>query len=453
MKAYLKKYDSNKRKISKRFNANYEMKNGLIKNKFFSLLFIFPLTYIIGIAVVEFFLFIFLIFLFCSDYKKAFFNKQILIFFLLFSIYIGFNAFIQIPSNLKYSSIFHFRYFLFSIAVCFFFEKYYHIKFNKNLILSIFFLTLITLFFDSFFQFFVGENIFGQKLLKYRVSSFFGDDLILGSFLIRLLPIILWYLFYLRIDINQNKFYSIIFFSLYFSVIYLSGERTAFALLIGFILLSTIFISELRNILIKSTIIFSIFITFNANLDLGKTDITHRMFIKTYKQVFNQNIISENKIEYKDNNFVKVIKSVNVFSNHHQGHLIVAKNLFQENPIFGVGPKGFRHFCRSVDYDPKEGICSTHPHNILAQTLSEIGLIGLFFYLAFITFLIKYTLLIKNKDNNKFESNSFLVISIGILIHLFPILPSGNFFNNWISSFIYFKIGLLLYSHKRLFSK
>ena len=121
MKAYLKKYDSNKRKISKRFNANYEMKNGLIKNKFFSLLFIFPLTYIIGIAVVEFFLFIFLIFLFCSDYKKAFFNKQILIFFLLFSIYIGFNAFIQIPSNLKYSSIFHFRYFLFSIAVCFFF--------------------------------------------------------------------------------------------------------------------------------------------------------------------------------------------------------------------------------------------------------------------------------------------------------------------------------------------
>ena len=54
------------------------MKNDLIKNKFFSLLFIFPLTYIIGIAVVEFFLFIFLIFLFWSDHKKEFFNRAII---------------------------------------------------------------------------------------------------------------------------------------------------------------------------------------------------------------------------------------------------------------------------------------------------------------------------------------------------------------------------------------
>ncbi len=430
------------------------MKNDLLREKFFLPLFFFPLIYIIGIAVVEVFLFIYLIFLFLNNNDIASLNKKILIILFLFSAYIGFNAFIQIPTSLKYSSIFHFRYLLFSIAVYFFFEKYSQIKFNKNFILSVFFGAIIILLFDSLFQFVVGENIFGQKLFKYRVSSFFGDDLILGSFLVRLLPIIFWYLFYLKIDINLNKFNSTIFFSIYFLVIYLSGERTSFALLIGFILLSLIFISELRNILIKSTIIFSIFIIFNAVLDFGKTDITHRMFHKTYKQVVKQNIITENKTEYKNDNFIKVIKSINVFSNHHQGHLIVAKNLFKENPIFGVGPKGFRHFCRLVDYDPEEGICSTHPHNILAQTLSEIGLIGLFFYIVFITFLVKHIFLInKNKDDNKFESNSFLVISIGLIIHLFPILPSGNFFNNWISSFIYFKIGLLLYSHKRLFSK
>ena len=430
------------------------MKNDLLREKFFLPLFIFPLIYIIGIAVVEVFLFLYLIFLFLNINNVESLNKKILIILFLFSAYIGVNAFIQIPTSLKYSSIFHFRYLLFSIAVYFFFEKYSQIKFNKNFILSVFFGAIIILLFDSLFQFVVGENIFGQKLFKYRVSSFFGDDLILGSFLVRLLPIIFWYLFYLRIDINLNKFYLTVFFSIYFLVIYLSGERTSFALLIGFILLSLIFISELRNILIKCTIIFSIFIIFIAVLDLGKTDITHRMFHKTYNQVVKQNIITENKTEYKNDNFIKVIKSVNIFSNHHQGHLIVAKNLFKENPIFGVGPKGFRHFCRLVDYDPEEGICSTHPHNILAQTLSEIGLIGLFFYIVFITFLVKHIFLInKNKDDNKFESNSFLVISIGLIIHLFPILPSGNFFNNWISSFIYFKIGLLLYSHKRLFSK
>ena len=195
------------------------------------------------------------------------------------------------------------------------------------------------------------------------------------------------------------------------------------------------------------------FIILNAVLDLGKTNITNRMFKKTYVQVIKQNITSENKIEIKKNNFIKVIKSVNIFSKNHQGHLIVAKNLFKENLIFGVGPKGFRHFCRVVNYDPKEGVCSTHPHNILAQTLSELGLIGLFFYLLFIIFLVSNVLIIKDKKINKFELNSFLIISIGIVILLIPILPSGNFFNNWISSFIYFKIGLLLYSHKKIFAK
>ena len=177
------------------------------------------------------------------------------------------------------------------------------------------------------------------------------------------------------------------------------------------------------------------------------------MFNKTVKQITKTSNIKEEKTYKKNDDFITLIRSLKVFSQHHQGHLIVAKNLFQENIIFGVGPKGFRHFCRAVDYDPKEGVCSTHPHNILAQTLSELGLIGFLFYLTFLIFFIKNFFIVKNKKINKFELNSFLIISIGILIHLIPILPSGNFFNNWISSFIYFKIGLLLYSHKKILLK
>ncbi len=429
------------------------MNNKLVNSNFFLPLFFLPLTYIIGIAVVEFFLFFYLFFLLFNDCNKDLLNKKILIILLLFSIYVGVNAFIQIPSNLKYSSIFHFRYVFFSIAVFFFFEKFSHIRFNKNLIISVFFIVIIILLFDSFFQFFIGENILGQKLFEYRVSSFFGDDLILGSYLIRLLPIIFWYIFFFRIDVKSHKFYLTSFFSIYFIVIYLSGERTSFVLLLALIFLSIIFISELRPILVRTILILSSFIALLAVFNFGKTDITHRMFNKTFKQVVKQNIVQKNNIEQKKENFEKILKSFKVFSNHHQGHLVVAKNLFQENPIFGVGPKGFRHFCRVVNYDPKEGVCSTHPHNILAQTLSELGLIGLFFYLLFIIFLVSNVLIIKNKKIDKFELNSFLIISIGIVIHLIPILPSGNFFNNWISSFIYFKIGLLLYSHKKIFTK
>ena len=184
----------------------------LFKNKFFVILFFFPLTYIIGIAVVESFLLLFIIFLAFNFKNIQFFNKKILLFFFLFSLFLGINAFIQIPSSLKYSSIFHFRYLLFSVAVFYFFEKYLNMKSNKKLIISLFFGPILLLIFDSIFQFFVGENIFGQKLFEYRVSSFFGDDLILGSFLIRLLPIIFWYLFYLKIDLNINKNYFTSFF-------------------------------------------------------------------------------------------------------------------------------------------------------------------------------------------------------------------------------------------------
>ncbi len=428
-------------------------------HKIFFPLFFLPLTYIIGIAVVEIFLFFYLFFLFIINHDKKLIDTKLVIVLFLFSFYVGVNAFIQIPSNLKYASIFHLRYVFFSIAVFYFFDKYSQIIKNKKLIISLFFIVIIFLLSDSIFQFFVGENIFGQKLLQYRVSSFFGDDLILGSYLIRLLPIIIWYLFYLSVDVNSNKLYFTLFFSIYFIVIYLSGERASFALLITFIFLSLFFIFELRVILIRSTLILSIFILVTILIpksfiyEHGKPDVADRMFNKTIKQITKPSNNQKEKDNLRNDNFITFVKSLKVFSKHHQGHFIVAKNLFLENPIFGVGPKGFRHFCRVVDYDPKEGICSTHPHNILAQILSELGLIGLFFYLTFLIFLIKNFFIKRGKEINTLDLNSFLIISIGIIVHLIPILPSGNFFNNWISSFIYFKIGLLLYSHKKVFSK
>jgi len=436
------------------------MNTQLIKNKLSILLFFFPLTYLIGIAVVESFFLLFLIYLlfsFNKEVQNLFYKKIILILFL-FSLYIILNAALQIPSSLKYSSIFYFRYLLFSISVCIFFENLMHSGFNKNLFLKFFILIILILLFDSFFQFFIGENIFGKKLTSYRVSSFFGDDLILGSYLIRLLPIIIWYLFYLKIDVNLNKHYLYIFFSIYFIIIYLSGERTAFALLVIFIILSLIFVPLIRKVLIGSTIVLVIFILSASLFGIGKTDITHRMFEKTYKQIFTERIknedkkISENKNYKKDGNFINIVKTLKVFSTDHQGHLIVAKNLFIDNYVFGVGPKGFRHFCRTINYAPKEGICSTHPHNVLAQFLSELGLVGFIFYIIFCIFFTWTFFTVYKKNKNNFDLNSYLIISIGLLIHLFPFLPNGNFFNNWISSFIYFKIGLLLYSYKKIFT-
>jgi len=426
------------------------------KIKIFSPLFFFPLTYIVGIAITELFIFFFTIFFIINYKNEKFPNINILLVLLAFSLYIAVNAIIQIPSSLKYSSIFHFRYVLFAISVYLFFKIYEQSKINKKLFLMIFLLSIIILLFDSCFQFFVGENILGQKLSKfsYRVSSFFGDELILGSFLMRLLSIILWYLFYLKIDINSKKFFFIIFFSVYFFAIYISGERTAFALTVLTFLSFVIFVSNLRYVLFRSVIVFSICAFIVALTNIGKEDITHRMFVKTYKQLVYKNAetdkVGKNILKDKNLNFIDKIKNINIFSPNHHGHLIITKELFTKNLIFGVGPKGFRHYCRSVNYDPPKGICSTHPHNILAQILSELGVIGLLFYLIFIVFILRIFFKNIRKKSTNYEINGLLVISIGLLINLFPFVPSGNFFNNWVSSFLYFKIGLFIFSYKKL---
>ena len=49
---------------------------------------------------------------------------------------------------------------------------------------------------DSIFQFFTGFNILGFEIISDRVSSFFNDELILGSYLVRVMPIILWFMFF-----------------------------------------------------------------------------------------------------------------------------------------------------------------------------------------------------------------------------------------------------------------
>ena len=51
----------------------------------------------------------------------------------------------------------------------------------------------LVLIFDGFYQYFVGKNILGWETHN-RVSSLFGDEKILGSYLVRLWPIFLVYI-------------------------------------------------------------------------------------------------------------------------------------------------------------------------------------------------------------------------------------------------------------------
>ncbi len=427
-------------------------------NNFFNYsVILFPITYIIGVFITEIFLFFITLFFFIQNRNLDLFKDYKFIFLFLISVYIGVNAFFQIDDELKISSIFHFRYIIFSISILFclkYFENFQYKK--KNNLLYVYFFIITLVLFDAFFQFLYGENLLGYEISKNRISGIFETELILGSYLLKILPIITWLLFYKNFDIKKNEKNLIIFFSFYFFCIFLTGERTSFGLSIFFIILIIFLIHSLKKIFLYSLVNLSILISVIFFFNIGKTDPTKRIFVKTFNQFTNQYFIKEdpNKLSIKDlNNKKEIIKdNILIFSKDHTGHYKLAFEIFKKNPIFGVGPKGFRHYCRKVNYDPQIGICSTHPHNFLVQITTETGLIGLFFYCYIIFFLVLKLIKcakIKTLINNRL---SLIIISIGLLINLFPFLPSGNFFNNWISIINYYFLGIYFYSYNKVYN-
>ena len=416
-----------------------------------------PLTYILGILITEIFVLFLILFFFLKNRQIEIYINKIFIFLLLFSVYIGVNALIQIPhQDLLISSIFHFRFTLFAISIVFVLN---YLKGEKNInnsnILYIIFFILSFILLDAFTQFFIGKNFFGYEILNYaRVSGIFGSELILGSFLIKFLPILLWLIFYSKFKIDKNKYFLIFFFSAYLICIYLSGERTSFALMLFAVVFLVLFVENIKKIFVISFIILIFFALISNTFKIGKADPYDRLINKTFNQITNQ--IFTKKDVSKDENlntrsFDEIKKNIVVFSNAHNGHYVLAFKLFKDSPIFGVGPKGFRYHCRVINYDSDIGICSTHPHNIPIQIISEIGIIGFIFYLCGMCFaMIKFLTYYKNKKIDFFEKSCFLTASIALFINFFPFLPSGNFFNNWISIINYFYIGVYLFSYNKI---
>ena len=125
----------------------------------------------------------------CFKNKNFFyFNNIYFKIFSLFCLYIILNS---ILNNFSFNSLkiafFYFRFGLFAIAIWFILkiDKNVLNKFYNILILSIIFLVI-----DGYIQYFIGKNIFGNIAITNRISSFFGDELILGSYLSRIFPIL-----------------------------------------------------------------------------------------------------------------------------------------------------------------------------------------------------------------------------------------------------------------------
>jgi len=363
--------------------------------------------------------------IYCVKRKNfSYFNNNYFYFFLIFWFYIIFNTLVN---NFNLDSLkisfFYFRYGIFVIAIVAFLKEDY--KFIKYFFYCIF-ICFTVLIFDGFYQYFTGENILGWKN-STRTSSFFGSEKILGSYLSRLWPIF----FGLSIFMfkKKNKFYPLIMLTFVLSeaLIFLSGDRTAFFninLSAIFVILFSQKLFQLRLITLLSSILILIIISF-----INPT-AKERVFDQTISQM---NLNS---------------KSVYIFSREHTHHYITALKIFLDNKVLGVGVKNFRNFCNDEKYRISEVSCSTHPHNTYIQILSETGIVGFLFLLTILIYFCKYILkhfILKFKGKYYFNDFEICILS-GIAIYLWPIVPTGNIFNNWLNIAMILNFPFLIWS-------
>ena len=377
-----------------------------------------------------------LLFLFYCFKKKnySYFNNNFFYFFLIFWVYLVINSLINNSDiNSLKISFFYFRYGVFVIAISSLLEV--NDKFIKYFFNCIF-ICFTVLIFDGFYQYFVGKNIFGLSVeANYRVTSFFGDEMILGSYLSRIWPIF----FGLSIFFFKNKkklfFLFILIFILSEVLIFLSGDRTAFF----YINLSAIFIIILSYKLLKLrliTLTISLFLI--VIISMFNPTPKERLIDQTLKQM---NLNNEEK---KDDD------QIYIFSKQHTHHYITAYKMFLDNKLLGVGVKNFRNFCGDAKFRKSDLSCSTHPHNSYIQILSETGIIGFTFLIIVLIYFSKliFTHLIYKLQGKQFFTDFEICIVSGIFIYLWPFVPTGNIFNNWLNIIMILNFPFLIWSRK-----
>ena len=106
----------------------------------------------------------------------------------------------------------------------------------------------------------------------------------------------------------------------------------------------------------------------------------------------------------------------------------------------------------SIDYKQYRNGCTTHPHNFYLQLLSETGIVGfsfiflIFSYFVYLMIKCFYFTVFKKR---KLMSNLQISLALGFIITLLPIIPNGNFFNNWLNMIMILPVGFYIFAtHK-----
>ena len=318
------------------------------------------------------------------------------------------------------------RFVIFFFAIDFFFSQFPKILKKIFLFWTI---ILMVILFDTIFETIFGSNIIGNiSPSEIRVVSFFGDELVVGGYILGLGYLISGYLISIDSSLKIKKIiYNLILF-LVPVCIFFSGERSNFIKASIIFFLMILFIKE-NLLVIKKKYLFLFFL-----VTIILTTFVSKEIYSTQIQFFKRVVISKNK------NF----ENIKYFA-----HYEVAWQIFKDNPVIGVGGKNFRHICSKKEYNNPEIKlrslrCSTHPHQVHFELLSEHGLIGYIFIISLILIFC-----IRNFKYFLIKRNTLHLASILYVFFVFtPLIPTGSIFATFNATFFWINFSICYFCYK-----
>ena len=360
------------------------------------------------------------------------------LFALFFSAYgITLNSAMSIDAKETFAySLFFMRWPIFSMALAYWILS--DLKSLKKFLIS---LTLLLLFiiFDTWWQFFFEQDLFGfEKYSENRLTGPFKDNPHVGAWLAKLalLPPLLLILYdKYKLQIHQNYFTYAFFIisTIVFLTIFITGERMQLLLILSSILIFFFgLISEkifsLKKIFLLLILSISVILIFAITFP----ETTQRAFFSTIAKIIN----------WKSSDYGLVWQS--------------AYDVWMQSPFFGVGLHKYREACVNLGiYGTSHlnaigsGVCS-HPHNISLQLLSETGIFG------FILFNLMVLILAISSLKKYYINKQWLYFAIvfSIIFSCFlPIASGTSFFANKYGAIIWLIIGVMMATNKLVLSK
>ena len=422
------------------------LKKEFYNEKFIIFLFSFlPISLILGNTAINLnILIIDLFFLFTCFFQKkwSWIKNKYFFFFIFIWIYLILNSTISanlITSTFDYitkqnvypqqesiiRSVGFIRFIIFLFAVQYFFIN--SKKFINQIFLYwsiIIFVILIDIIFESIF----GYNLLGFKSPSpERIASFFNDELVVGGFVLGFSFLISGFLFKLTKNDSKKKIFSSIFFCLSIICIYLSGERSNF----------------IKALIIVSIILFSIN---NVYLPVNKKYI----FLLIIIGIVLPPIISKD-IYLRQLGFFKRIQLYDQGSIYerfghikHFAHYETAWQVFKDYPIRGIGNAKFKYICHNEKYFNAEirisgDRCSSHPHTVHLEILSEQGVIGYLIIIFTIFNVLFNSLKVYRKTGDITHLSSILFVAVFFI----PFVPTGSFFSTFNGTIFWLNFSIL----------